>query len=278
MHFLESTMAQSTSLPLKISQGLPLTAQQPQKSTLETWQQSTQGIIVAGTILIVWLISLCTLLSISIVDLSAWGTGVAVIWQTFLYTGLFITAHDAMHGTVCASSPRINNTIGALATFCYGLFSYRELCQKHRLHHKFPGTKQDPDFYHEGDGNCLSWYFQFMVHYWSWSRILALILVFHGIHYFLPVPGINLALFWVLPSIASSVQLFYFGTFLTHRKPKEGHTNPHCAETIHFSTFWSFITCYHFGYHQEHHEYPQTPWWRLPEIYQRRVAESQKLN
>lgn len=29
----------------------------------------------------------------------------------------------------------------------------------------------------------------------------------------------------------------------------------------------SFLTCYYFGYHLEHHLYPNVPWWRLPERY-----------
>ncbi|MCC5658983.1 fatty acid desaturase [Nostoc sp. XA010] len=24
------------------------------------------------------------------------------------------------------------------------------------------------------------------------------------------------------------------------------------------------MSCYYFGYHQEHHEYPDVPWWKLP--------------
>ena len=27
----------------------------------------------------------------------------------------------------------------------------------------------------------------------------------------------------------------------------------------------SFVSCYHFGYHWEHHVAPHVPWWRLPE-------------
>jgi beta-carotene ketolase (CrtW type) len=61
--------------------------------------------------------------------------------------------------------------------------------------------------------------------------------------------------------------LFYFGTFLPHREPEEGYSNIHCAQSNSLPVFWSFITCYHFGYHQEHHEYPHVPWWHLPVIY-----------
>jgi beta-carotene ketolase (CrtW type) len=46
-----------------------------------------------------------------------------------------------------------------------------------------------------------------------------------------------------------------------------GYTNPHRAQSNPLPIFWSFITCYHFGYHQEHHEYPHVPWWKLPEIH-----------
>ena len=35
-----------------------------------------------------------------------------LLMQTMLYTGLFITAHDAMHGTACWKSPRLNAALG----------------------------------------------------------------------------------------------------------------------------------------------------------------------
>jgi hypothetical protein len=36
------------------------------------------------------------------------------------------------------------------------------------------------------------------------------------------------------------------------------------AKSSNYSTFWSFIACYHFDYHWEHHEYPYLPWYSLP--------------
>ncbi|MBD1909371.1 fatty acid desaturase [Leptolyngbya sp. FACHB-8] len=232
--------------------------------------QSVKGLLVACTILTLWLVSLLFLLSIDVSKTSVWIVGLAFVWQVFLYTGLFITAHDAMHGVVYPSNIKINHAIGTLAVWCYGLFSYQELLKKHWLHHKYPSTERDPD-YHEGRSeNFFIWYFQFMKHYWSWGRIIALVVLFHSIHYFLGIPDSNLALFWVVPSLLSSVQLFYFGTFLTHREPDEGYTNPHRAKSTNFPVIWSFLTCYHFGYHQEHHEYPNIPWWQLPQVYRLR--------
>jgi beta-carotene ketolase (CrtW type) len=32
----------------------------------------------------------------------------------------------------------------------------------------------------------------------------------------------------------------------------------------------SLLTCFHFGYHHEHHDTPWVPWWKLPA--QRRLA------
>ncbi|HEY9845933.1 MAG TPA: fatty acid desaturase, partial [Candidatus Caenarcaniphilales bacterium] len=101
-----------------------------------------------------------------------------------------------------------------------------------------------------------------------------LMIVFNIINFTLKVPENNLTLFWVVPSILSSVQLFYFGTFLPHQEPQAGYIEPHRAQSTPLPVFWSFITCYHFGYHQEHHEYPHVPWWQLPAVYQARTKAS----
>ncbi|MFA9473554.1 MAG: fatty acid desaturase [Filomicrobium sp.] len=29
----------------------------------------------------------------------------------------------------------------------------------------------------------------------------------------------------------------------------------------------SLLTCFHFGYHHEHHLQPDVPWWRLPDAH-----------
>ncbi|MBW4473347.1 MAG: fatty acid desaturase [Stenomitos rutilans HA7619-LM2] len=230
--------------------------------------QSIKGFIIAITILILWLVSLIFLLSANVSNFSIWLTGKALIWQSLLYTGLFITAHDAMHGAVFPVNLKANNAIGSLSVFCYGLFSYQELLRKHWLHHKYPATQRDPDFHNGSRPNVFIWYFQFMKRYWNWSRTAVLVLSLGIIHYLLHVSEANLALFWVIPSILSSVQLFYFGTYLPHREPDTGYSNCHRAQSTTFPLIWSFLTCYHFGYHEEHHEYPHVPWWHLPKIYQ----------
>lgn len=227
------------------------------------------GVIIAFIMIGLWASSLIFLLSLDISNIHFLWILLAILLQTFLYTGLFITAHDAMHGLVFPNNPRVNNLIGTIAALLYGLFSYKELLKKHWLHHHHPASELDPDFHDSKHKNFFAWYFHFMKGYWSWTRLIGLILIFQFLNHVVHLPEINLTLFWIISPILSSVQLFYFGTFLTHREPEGGYSNPHRAKSNSLPVFWSFITCYHFGYHKEHHEYPHVPWWKLAEIYRR---------
>jgi beta-carotene ketolase (CrtW type) len=78
----------------------------------------------------------------------------------------------------------------------------------------------------------------------------------------------NILLFFAVPGILSSLQLFYFGTFLPHRHVDDGgeaqFADHHRARSSDFGYLLSLLTCFHFGYHHEHHLQPGTPWWRLP--------------
>ncbi|MBD2451763.1 fatty acid desaturase [Nostoc sp. FACHB-152] len=225
-----------------------------------------QGLLYAISIISLWTISLIILLTVDISKTPFWLIGIGIVWQTFLYAGLFITAHDAMHGLVFTKNPKINNLIGSVCVTLYGLFSYKDLVQKHWLHHKYPSSQHDPDFHDHQHKNFWAWYFRFMGNYGTWKQLVGWTVIFNFLRFILDLSPINLILFWCLPSLLSSIQLFYFGTYLTHREPKEGYTNPHRAQTVALPVFWSFITSYHFVYHQEHHEYPQVPWWKLPEV------------
>lgn len=225
------------------------------------------GLILSFSLISIWAISLLTLFLQDLSKLPIWFAPVAILWQTFFYTGLFITAHDAMHGSACPQNLKLNHWIGTVAVFSYGFFSYQELLKKHWLHHRYPASDRDPDFHDGKHEHPVRWYLYFMQRYWGWQQFVCSILVYQIAHFCLNIPHQNLILFWAIPSLLSSIQLFYFGTFLTHRQPQEGYNNAHRTQTIALSTFLSFITCYHFGYHEEHHEYPHVPWWQLPEVH-----------
>lgn len=210
-------------------------------------------------------------ISIAILLITAWGlnlslllnwdfsfknplTYLAILLQMHLFTGLFITAHDAMHGTI-SSNRRLNRSVGQLCTALYAAFPFNKLNTKHHQHHRNVHSQDDPD-YHEG--SFITWYFKFMKEYLSIWQIVILALVFNILKIWFH--EINLLLFWVLPSLLSTLQLFYFGTWLPHHGQ---HVNKHHSRTQEKNHFVAFFSCYFFGYHYEHHDSPGTPWWLL---------------
>ena len=213
------------------------------------------GVLIAFTIILVWAALLWTGLNLQIDYRAPWPY-LLILAQTHLYTGLFITAHDAMHGTVTKNKV-LNKRIGQ---FCALLFSYNfysRLFPKHHEHHRFVATDQDPDYHR---GGFLAWYFSFLKQYLTWQQIVLMAITFNLLKLIFPVE--NLVLLWMLPGVLATFQLFYFGTYLPHR-------GEHTAENKHFSRsqsrnhVWAFLSCYFFGYHYEHHDSPGTPWWQL---------------
>lgn len=181
---------------------------------------------------------------------------VLMLLQTHLFTGLFITAHDAMHGTV---SPKrnINHAIGWLASGLFAFNYYPKLRDNHYKHHGWVAEEADPDYH---DGPFWIWYFHFLKHYIGIIQIILMAVTYNLLE--LIVPEANIMLFWVIPSVVSTLQLFYFGTYLPHKNP-ESRGNRHKSGTQSKQHIWAFITCYFFGYHYEHHAYPALPWWLL---------------
>lgn len=214
--------------------------------------------------MIAWALSLWGACSIDLTILPIWWICGLVLVRTFLQTGLFITAHDAMHGSICVDRPRWNHWIGSVCTTLYALLPYDILLAKHALHHQHPGTELDPDFFDRG---FWEWYGRFMGGYIDRPQALKLLLgmgaLFSIAHYILQFSVLNLLLLWVLPILLSSLQLFYFGTYLPHRPAAIADASIR-SSSLH--PIWSLLTCYHFGYHWEHHEHPQTPWYRLPSL------------
>lgn len=189
---------------------------------------------------------------------------IAVGIQTFLSTGLFIVAHDAMHGSVAPRWKGLNRAIGQLALLLYALFSMSDLLRAHRVHHRAPGTPEDPDHMGGRAIGYFAWYFRFMRRYLRWYQVVGMAALFNLANHGLGLPAPSLVVFWVVPALASTFQLFTFGTYLPHRIPPGGHRDHHAAESSDFPPWLSLLTCYHFGYHWEHHEFPAVPWWRLP--------------
>lgn len=183
---------------------------------------------------------------------------IGIIIQTHLYTGLFITSHDSIHGVVSTIYPKINNALGKFCTLLFAFNQYETLKSKHHQHHNHVNTENDPDVH---QGNFFVWWFKFMWQYVTWQQVLAMAITYNVLKIWFPMW--NLILMWELPAILSTLQLFYFGTYLPHRGTHELE-NVQQSRSQDKNHFWAFISCYFFGYHYEHHAYPYLPWWKLP--------------
>jgi beta-carotene ketolase (CrtW type) len=187
-----------------------------------------------------------------------------ILIQAYLYTGLFITGHDAMHQTV-SKNKRINQAIGTAAVFLFAGMSYQKLIKNHWDHHRYPATEKDPDFYVKSQ-NFFAWWFMFMVRYTTLWQLLAMAIIFNLLRHLAGIATPSLLVFWVIPAFLGTFQLFYFGTFIPHREPHTEAMGKHRARTLKRNHLWAMLSCYFFGYHNEHHLYPGVPWWRLYQV------------
>ncbi len=185
----------------------------------------------------------------------------AICW---LNVGLFIVAHDCMHGSLAPGRPAVNRWVGRVALGLYAGFSYDALLPKHFQHHRKPGTGEDPDFSEAHPSAFWPWYLAFLRQYFGLRELLVLTVLVAVYVLLLRASYPNLLLFWALPAILSSVQLFRFGTYLPHRVDEQEFGDHHRARSNDFNWLASLLTCFHFGYHHEHHIGPHVPWWRLP--------------
>jgi beta-carotene ketolase (CrtW type) len=226
------------------------------------------GVVIAILILVLWAGHLFYSLTYIDLDVTSPFLYLHIIIQTYLSTGLFITAHDAMHRTV-SGKKWLNNGIGAFSLMLYAGMWYPKLLKNHRLHHLNPASADDPDFSTRSQ-NFWVWWFTFMFRYLTWAQLIIMAVFYNILKIW--YSDASLWILWILPSILSTLQLFYFGTYLPHRLPHEEQMQPHKARTQNKNHLWAMISCYFFGYHFEHHESPGTPWWRL---YKVKSAQSQ---
>lgn len=189
-----------------------------------------------------------------------------VALQAWLSTGLFIVAHDCMHGSFAPGQPRLNKAVGTASLAAYAALSYRALLPKHMAHHTAPGTETDPDFHPSDPRRPVAWFLRFFGNYYTHGQI-ARITGAAIVYLLLGASLLNIVIFWAVPAVLALVQLFLFGTYLPHRHTDQEFADGHRARSNARSHLGSLLTCYHFGgYHHEHHLSPATPWWRLPNV------------
>ncbi|NCC12638.1 MAG: fatty acid desaturase [Spirochaetia bacterium] len=219
------------------------------------------GIFIASTVILAWAGHLVWTLSLDSVEFSSVMVYIHILVQAYLYTGLFITAHDSMHGSV-ARNRKVNDAFGQLALWLFAAFRYRPMFKKHMKHHHYSGTAEDPDFSVKSQ-HPIRWFFHFFFNYVTVVQLITMAALFNIGRYVFGIPLVNLIVFWVVPAFLATFQLFYFGTYRPHRLPHTPSMEPHNARTQEKNHLWAMVSCWFFGYHWEHHEFPRMPWWRL---------------
>lgn len=187
-----------------------------------------------------------------------------VALQTWLSTGMFITAHDCMHGSFAPGRPNLNRTAGRTTLMLYAGLDYDRLLPNHFAHHRHVGTADDPDFHAADPTRPVGWLIRFFRTYYTHWQIVRIVAVL-SVYQLLDASLLNILVFWAVPALLALVQLFFFGTFLPHRHEATPFADRHNARSSKFGRVASVLTCFNFGgYHHEHHLHPHVPWWRLP--------------
>ncbi|MEE4351007.1 MAG: fatty acid desaturase [Pacificimonas sp.] len=228
-------------------------------------RQTVIGLAIAVGIFAAW--TALHVYGIFFIDLGTeplWSAGLLILAQAWLSTGLFITAHDAMHGSLAPRLPQVQERVGQAALMIYAGLDYDRMKPAHYRHHSHVGTADDPDFHAERPRDFAPWLLRFFTRYYTHGQ-LARITVAATLYLLLGAHLLNIVVFWAVPALLALLQLFTFGTYLPHRHSETGFADRHRARSTAQPTWLSLLSCFHFGgFHHEHHLYPGEPWWRLP--------------
>ena len=246
---------------------MPSTAPRADIEAFDPARQRTIGLTLALTIMLVWLVlHVATVFFFPLSWATAPLAAILVALQTWLYVGIFIIAHDCMHGSLVPFNPRANRIIGQICLMAYAGFSFDTLNKAHHRHHRFSGTYEDPDFDDHKPQSFIHWFSKFFVEYFSLTQVAIILSVYAIYMLIFGVNQLNALVFWGVPGLLSALQLFTFGTYLPHRHEDRPFADRHNARTNNLPAWLSLLTCFHFGYHHEHHLFPTVPWWRLPAV------------
>lgn len=242
-------------------------------------RQAATGIALAALVFLGWLtIHLFAMFQFELTWRTLPVALLLAMLQCWLSVGLFIISHDAMHGSLVPGGRRINTAIGASLLFLYAGFIWRKMRDAHFAHHRHAGQAGDPDFDEEHPTRFWRWYATFLGRYFGLNSMLFVSTVVTIYWLVLDVPMTKIVLLYSAPAILSSLQLFYFGTYRPHSHAGTSFADRHNARSEEFGALASLASCFHFGYHHEHHLAPNVPWWGLPAYRRGQTQRAEKLS
>ncbi len=237
-------------------------------------RQTVIGLALASAIVGAWAaVHVYAVFFLRLSGAGAWAAAPLALLETWLGAGVFIVAHDAMHGSLSPRLPVLNLWVGRVSLGLYAFFPYDAVARKHHAHHRHAGGEGDPDFHPDRPRAFWPWYARFFRAYFGWGQLGGIFAVVLLYSLALHASILNILLFWALPAIGSSLQLFTFGTWLPHRHTDQAFCDRHNARSLEYGWLGSLAACFHFGYHVEHHRAPQAPWWALPAVRAARRAD-----
>ena len=235
-----------------------------------------RGLQLGALIGVSWLVTLVIGLRLDLHQLHPLVITAWVLVRSFLHTGLFILAHDAMHNSLVPGHGLINQRIGRVCLWLYAGLNYDACKRNHQRHHQMPESEADPDFCPAHNRSLLAWLVRFLRNYLNPAQLSRLILVLTVLllaaQPLQSQPFVTVSVTFLLPLLISTAQLFFVGTYLPHRKDHNQTGHEVSIKSLNLHPFASLLACYHFGYHREHHNNPKAPWFLLPELRTGRLA------
>ena len=231
---------------------------------------SRRGLQLGALIGVCWLTTLILGLKMELDQLHPLLITAWILSRSFLHTGLFLVAHDAMHNSLAPEQTKINQRIGRVCLWLYAGLNYNACRVNHLRHHLMPESEADPDFCPVNNQALLAWLFRFLRNYLNPAQVTRLAAVLIVLWLSAPASQNNtlaaICVTYLLPLLISTGQLFLVGTYLPHRKDQTQKGDEASIKSLDLHPLVSLLACYHFGYHREHHNYPKAPWFRLPEL------------
>ncbi len=198
----------------------------------------------------------------ALVHAHPWAMVVTIPINACAFTGLFILAHEAIHGTLVPEFPAFGHVLGRLFATVYALVDYDLLRANHWEHHGHVATEKDPDF--DSSGRLFVHGFRFMRRYLRVRSILLLALAGH----LLGQAGYSAAMIgaYVAPVLLSTLVVFTVGIHLVHHPvllAQRTEGDPQRSVCIDLGRVGSALVILNFNVHWHHHAHPRLSWWEL---------------